>query len=1475
MSTCKYKIKLGEQVMEFSSDEELNSFLNNNYNRLKANDKGVEKINFSKDFDLKEETVAKINKAISESNQLTVSYDDSGNKLEKHVNPNYKGVSTVLKDVVLSGKKLVNEFREDDYRAHRMTIDLVSFAKQPQYAGLSEVDLKEIINKNIDSDIVKWKMLAGMGTDIHAIAEQFFKYGIRDPQQMMDKMDKPFTLDVMGKYIDFLGKLHTEIKKLLGDEDVTILTEVKIHDEQSKVAGIIDLVAIGKNGKAHIYDFKTSHKKIEDWNNTKLNTMEFQMAFYTQLLASKGVEVDGINIVPFELIDIDYANNIVSDIEKAPTLTLKQKLVNEKSFSYIMRKAREVIPTSLSSLMSDVVESESIRKELNSAFDYNIAMKRVAASVEDFIKKSIKIDEFGKKYFYNEFMPAGHRKVVLSDDDDKNKVVIQRYLSQAVETSKNIVGDYKNKIKSVINKVEDKELGDFFNRNDAKNKTFQTMFGRYVDGMWEIVESADLDALGILLFRNRITNTLEVVSVTTNRLNAVVKLSKGKTILGNHLSDVAAKGQTGLKMLDSTNANFELIKVAMWLNDNYSKLNNGSNQDLNVGMIRVVNFDTNETHGAVHKDLLYSYKRLCAYTKTDYKLDRLKFANDFDLMMATMDNIINNEVDYDKDFRSKIDTLRKRLDIDDTAGRIQELIKVQSDWLEKTKIDTSKLDVTQSNNLQYMYGLINAALLDLRGISPTFELTDTKNMALNDSNLFSTISNMGSETVKSQFRMLSNAMQNIRITHTNFKEDSRHKYEDLFEETGLTRFRRYTVGDNISAYDNLYVKREGKITGDLMLKDPYNPNSKLKPAEREFLIFYLKKLNDIRYRGYTDEQIADLKESGNWFKVPLVRASSVSRFKNRDYKSVWTDMYNNALNLRNMFDDEHEENVEKANNMLTMYNQFAIDGTETGYDRREKVLLENSTSEFEQDLELVLDTYAMAHIRKTEYDQVLPFVHALKIMAQWNNAGYLNKPVNNLVQFMTDYVKTAVYNEKLIEPHNIGLAKTLSTVKAIYTKFNLGLSPIVIPKEIIQGLFANSSAIISKAYGKDAFDYSHYLDAIKILRQDVNKFVNGVDVVEELNHIYALSGMDINTIDEKMASAKTGALAFMSRGMMWASSSTDYFNRMSIFIAQMLKDGSYEAHEWKDNRLVYNWKKDDRYKVYASGQKSHKDYNYQRALYLTMIDAFNSETIGSSQSALKDGDDLPRAYTTKHRDSIKGFADSLHGAMDHESKIGLSNTLFGIMFSQFRNWLVAKKDKYMLAPNEYNRGWYTHLKNEVTGKPLYIKIDENGDRVTTDEITDWPVVDWEGKWQEGIYYSIKSIMKEGWDTRMDFEKMKAYLDENPVALANLKMMSHDLAIMAMLMILLGLIDFDELKGDSPYTAAVARTLLMSGSDLNPATNANAVLNPKSMFPAFGGITQMGGDLLNVISGDMSTSAMLTRDIGALRQFKHMIKNNEE
>jgi hypothetical protein len=39
----------------------------------------------------------------------------------------------------------------------------------------------------------------------------------------------------------------------------------------------------------------------------------------------------------------------------------------------------------------------------------------------------------------------------------------------------------------------------------------------------------------------------------------------------------------------------------------------------------------------------------------------------------------------------------------------------------------------------------------------------------------------------------------------------------------------------------------------------------------------------------------------------------------------------------------------------------------------------------------------------------------------------------------------------------------------------------------------------------------------------------------------------------------------------------------------------------EDNVLKYNWKRDKRFEIYASGNKEHAEYKKQRSLYLSKV----------------------------------------------------------------------------------------------------------------------------------------------------------------------------------------------------------------------------------------------------------------------------------
>lgn len=123
---------------------------------------------------------------------------------------------------------------------------------------------------------------------------------------------------------------------------------------------------------------------------------------------------------------------------------------------------------------------------------------------------------------------------------------------------------------------------------------------------------------------------------------------------------------------------------------------------------------------------------------------------------------------------------------------------------------------------------------------------------------------------------------------------------------------------------------------------------------------------------------------------------------------------------------------------------------------------------------------------------------------------------------------------------------------------------------------------------------------------------------------------------------------------------------MTILVGYMLKYDCYNAYTYKNNKLVYDWKKDGRFKLYAkykgkedSIPKSElSDFQYQRALYQTMLDRFISKGFqitdeNGIRRTLNKNDDLPQAFTDLEISGIKQEADMLFGYMDNDNKAEL------------------------------------------------------------------------------------------------------------------------------------------------------------------------------------------------------------------------------
>ena len=340
--------------------------------------------------------------------------------------------------------------------------------------------------------------------------------------------------------------------------------------------------------------------------------------------------------------------------------------------------------------------------------------------------------------------------------------------------------------------------------------------------------------------------------------------------------------------------------------------------------------------------------------------------------------------------------------------------------------------------------------------------------------------------------------------------------------------------------------------------------------------------------------------------------------------------------------------------------------------------------------------------------------------------------------------------------------------------------------------------------------------------------------------------------------------------MYMANQLADFQNRMSLFLAKMIEDGAYEAHYLKDNKLIYNWKLDDRFNIYSKGpsMKSHPDYKKQEGLYISMIRDLNEQ--GITDVPLKIGDDLPVAYTSSEIEGVKRFANLLHGYYDQDSKMLWQSTWIGLSVIQFRSWLKAKVDQYVLDRRTYNTGKRAQMIHSITKEPQFYDRDESVNLFITSKDTGIPVYIVEETLMEGMLTSFLTAAKTLHECKYNVKEFGKILNEDNLMKGNLKALAYDLGIFAIVTALVASIDWPELKESSPLLANVLKTTTRATDDLFFVNNIKMIVDPDSFIPSVSYVFDTMNTLSGVLIDPVRTTQKLMNQTGMLRPVSYIL-----
>lgn len=1220
-----------------------------------------------------------------------------------------------------------------------------------------------------------------------------------DFDEMVDNVNEVYQTILM-QHSGSDGKLRGGVK-IYSEIDLTADLGYEIEGK-SKIRGKLDLFVIDRDVST-IYDIKFSKKPYDKWAKEKRLTAIYQQAFYGRVLNQLGINT---NSLQYYLVPIyKFKGRLVSDGLK--------NITEEVTAPYVVRNLDDYIPRVLYSEYKDPEEMLNIDKKITKILPEEYILAKTYRLNKEIIEKSNIIRyKNGRIDFVNDI--TGKKEPLSGEDAISER--IDRYIEELKESRPAMINNFIGSLRSILKGTLPDSIP--YEGNSRRRGFYKALLDKYYNQQdrYIIVDNQNLFDRGLIPIMDTINNAIDILTLDELNLDDNLYYSdNGK--LSSLFELIAKPGTTNAKWLEqqyaqkkilpleATRGNAALLKALIVLNERPAF------QNLKLGDIRAVNPFKSQSKSFNEKEITF----------IEEILSQLVVDENGTPMSANLTTLREGPYKGQSRFVSIIDKVSDQImaifRIDQSGeNALYKLIKENSDLFISSNFDsnntedlvdrletlletirtTAQLDVNHldiSNQNAKVYAWVAQMYLYYKNVDMFEEKTYAKLFGKGFPNWFDSFMLNSMDTIRSSnivyFRnIMATAFQKIRNEYTNWLGELR-KEESLYENSiGHGIATSNFIGAKGGLYRNLYRPD----TFDLTFKDPWDMSNDLSEAERRMIKFALKTIT-----GKTSR--ADLDE--NDFLVPLVRVRLASLATNGNLNAK-TFYDNFAYGFNSFIKDTFSERAKEQESAADAFDQLAFEFEDRkNEDKRRKLIQEYEIGAFETNLEIILASYKMAEAKKNNVNEILPQIRAMQaaLSLKGNLTGI---DVSNIMEFIADTTKSSLYFESLVPQEMRGMFKFLSALRSVASSVALSWHFANLPREVLMGFWTNLSNAMFRRYGKEAFTIKDYGKALKYLIYDSPKFITEITKIELLNELYALANMDLRNMVENTISYKNGIIGGFSRYSGWALTAPDYWNRMSIFLAQMIHDGTFDAHYIdKDSdgieRLKYDMEKDKRFDVYLK-YKDHavpdsvkSVYEKQYGLYIAMLRQFNVERERTGEPLYKVGDKFEMAYTVLQRESIKSFADESFGYYDLETKAEWNKLWQGMLFKQFMTYLSAKKTQYTLKRTTVaSQGHFTPVV-DVKGNQKYIKIitDANGTWVNSEivsEDTGIPLYSWEGRIMEGIFQTYQQLFKDVYtnvkqmiskDPELSTTDLwRKYIKSNDIEAANFKASLYDLTM---------------------------------------------------------------------------------------------------
>lgn len=1386
--------------------------------------------------DLKQESQEHWNKYLQWRREHSYKFTDDGEY--EIIKEPYKGVTGYLSDKEIGGKHIHPKFIRENYWKEKFILWKVGkFGKvEQELKGYNENDtpLTEQQCLDLQKDIeLRWKNQAEIGTAIHNVLQLYFTrvsnpnnpneeiyvFELDNPKDYiinhLEASNVPYLNMNDGKPIDDAIQqakaIHEDLKNKLG-QDLLFFPEYLVYqevydDKVEKVLGKSDLVIIDGRGKTHILDYKTSIKHFNEYGDTKQLTYKYQLATYQRMLETHGFDTyrGRLLLAPIKIEGFrKEGDSYVYDGVASSNFITRDISADQ------MEKIYQNIDTFLPVNAEINLTTQDVMLEHAQLLKTHFADKPgereiTEESIKEYLTKinALKRDNSGN------FVYKVNGKTIIEKDEVEFIRKVTEFRKTLPSTRIRVTGQLKNQLAEALEKEDPNVLHitSYTPKEGEDVSWLKSTIKPYCNGEWEIYDNEELEkAFGIIFLQNKRTKTIDVIKVSTSFLrgNFRNQLKKDNPqhdrlgLTGAWETDAQANSKSNSLMMEAANGNIELMETMAVLNctDGFG--------EYKIGKMMVVNPYDNEKIEPSNEELLYCFDQLNKFSPmkwNKFESKEIEFVNSFERVARLFSEIItanSKDTNSDNFFNVTFKGCTSVLDeVADDEHSVQDKIKALSKLLKLLdESDAGKQGLfdtvyRQQGQLQddrvRLYNEITLAIAKLKGLKFRQQLSDHGKwfqsiLILSKGLSGSYIDNPGnlsSETLNTITSLVKEAYQNTRDEVLRKKSEIDKLVEAVKNEANFGYFQENIGFNQTTLYKDLF-DQDAEEKGDLM----FVRLDKVAGAKRDFLEYILKEINNDRFGEVEAKRLLD-NDSDEYYQVPLARGSIDSTASARGMLASLKESLK-SLNPH-IFVKKAEEKIEgireelqEADNkedpktfIFKMTNMFDSGNPRiTSQEKRLQRISEIGIQNLERNVETIVLKHIFAYSQQRNIDTVFPLIKASAIHLQYQGANQ-NKYFDKDLSYHKDYIWNKVLNRSLIPPELRKLDDYLKYLKAGASKFTLAFSPVQSVYQSIQGLWQNISLIIRKPDGTNAFTFANFAKAYRIVSKDFFDISGKPTLCSRLNELFALNDMDMNTYIDRISKNRKGIYNFDNLLYKFASR-PDYYNRMTIFLCQMMEDGSLDAYSLdSEGNLVYDWTKDKRFAKFASDPKSNSldpEFQRQKSLYYTIATQFVNEHTKNKDGSdfilnMNDPKPLPRAYTSKQVESMKNLADNIYGYYSHENKSLMMSQMIGSMWLQFKTYWSAKKNQYLQSGGIKTQGsWKEVVEKTKDGKDVrwYYKVDKmgqvmydqppipdikpneqyKGPLADTKEKQLAPVIQWQGNWQEGILVSASKVFKD-------------------------------------------------------------------------------------------------------------------------------------